>query len=430
MDIEDLLSRFAVALGIGVLIGLERGWRTREADSGSRTAGIRTFTITALLGGILGALAQASGGASVAGGLVLGLGFAAYAAVMAVFFRDENRQTGTFSATTAVAAMLTLALGAYALLGELRIAAAAAVATAGLLAMREVLHGWVERITWPELRSALVLLAMTFIVLPIVPDDPVGPFGGVNPRQVWVIAIVLAGASFAGYLGVKYLGASHGVLLAAAAGGLVSSTAVTLTNARRAAAGEGSPRLLAAGASLATAISFARVVAIVAALNPRLLVLIAPPLGAAAIVAVGFAVVSAYWRKEDHRDSQAIEFRNPFAFWSVVGFALLLGAIIVIGRVLGERLGTMGAVVGAAALGLADVDAVTVSMARLAPQPLSAESASYAIMAAVATNTVSKLVMAAAIGRGRFAAEVAVMSVAAIIVASAALWVVVMLVGA
>jgi uncharacterized membrane protein (DUF4010 family) len=238
---------------------------------------------------------------------------------------------------------------------------------------------------------------------------------------------VLAGASFAGYLAVKYLGASHGVLLAAAAGGLVSSTAVTLTNARRAAAGEGSPRLLAAGASLATAISFARVVAIVAALNPRLLVLIAPPLGAAAIVAVGFAVVSAYWRKQDHRDSQAVEFRNPFAFWSVVGFALLLGAIIVIGRILGERLGTMGAVVGAAALGLADVDAVTVSMARLAPQPLSAESASYAIMAAVATNTVSKLVMAAAIGRGRFAAEVAVMSIASIIAASAALWVVLVL---
>lgn len=427
MDIEDLLSRFAVALGIGLLIGLERGWRTREAGAGSRTAGIRTFAITGLLGGILGALAQAWGGASAAGGLVLGLGFAAYAAVMAVFFRDENRQTGTLSATTAVAAMLTLALGAYALVGELRIAAAAAVATAGLLAMREVLHAWVERITWPELRSALVLLAMTFIVLPVVPDDSVGPFGGVNPRQVWVIAIVLAGASFAGYIAVKYLGASHGVLLAAAAGGLVSSTAVTLTNARRAAAGEGSPRLLAAGASLATAISFARVVAIVAALNPRLLVLIAPPLGAAALVAAGFAVVSVYWRKEDHRDSQAIEFRNPFGFWSVVGFALLLGAIIVIGRVLGERLGTMGAVVGAAALGLADVDAVTVSMARLAPQPLSAQSATYAILAAVATNTLSKLAIAAAIGRGRFAAEVAVMSVASIIAASAALWVVVVL---
>jgi uncharacterized membrane protein (DUF4010 family) len=421
MDIQDLLVRFGVALGTGLLIGIERGWRAREAEAGSRTAGIRTFAITGLLGGVLGALAEQSGDATAAG-LVLGLGFAAYAAAMTVFFREENRQTESLSATTAVASMVTLALGAYALIGDLRIAAAAGVATAGLLALREDLHGWVERITWPELRSGLVLLAMTFIVLPIVPDDPIGPFGGVNPRQVWVIAIVLAGVSFFGYAAVKYLGASHGVLLAAAAGGLVSSTAVTATNARRAAAGEGSPRLLAAGVALATAISFARVVAIVAALNPALLVLTAPPLVAAGVVATAFAVVLAYWRKGGDRDSQTVEFRNPFGFWSVVGFAALLGAVIVIGRVLGERLGTTGAVVGAAALGLADVDAVTVSMARLAPQPLGVHSASYAILAAVASNTLTKLAIGAAVGRGWFAVEVAAMSLGSIFAAAVALW--------
>ena len=113
---------------------------------------------------------------------------------------------------------------------------------------------------------------MTFIALPLVPDDPVGPFGGVNPREIWLIAIVLAGVSFLGYAAVKYFGERHGVLLAAAAGGLVSSTAVTLANARRAAAGEGSPQLLAAGVSLATAVSFVRVLAIVAVLRPSLLV--------------------------------------------------------------------------------------------------------------------------------------------------------------
>lgn len=421
MDIQDLLVRFGVALGIGLLIGIERGWRAREAEAGSRTAGVRTFAITSLLGGVLGALGGQVGDATAAG-LVLGLGFAAYAAAMTVFFREENRQTESLSATTAVASMVTFALGAYALIGDLRIAAAAGVAAAGLLALREDLHGWVERITWPELRSGLVLLAMTFIVLPIVPDDPVGPFGGVNPRQVWVIAIVLAGVSFFGYAAVKYLGASHGVLLAAAAGGLVSSTAVTATNARRAAAGEGSPRLLAAGVALATAISFARVVAIVAALNPALLVLTAPPLVAAGVVATAFAVVLAYWRTGGDQDSQTVEFRNPFGFWSVVGFAVLLGAVIVIGRVLGERLGTTGAVVGAAALGLADVDAVTVSMARLAPQPLGVHSASYAILAAVASNTLTKLAIGAAVGRGWFAVEVAAMSLGSIFAAGVALW--------
>lgn len=420
MDIEELVSRFAVALGVGLLIGLERGWTTRTADPGSRTAGIRTFAVTALLGGVTAALARTVDGAGAA--LVLGLGFAAYATAITLFCRDENRQTGSLSATTAVAAMLTFALGAYALLGDLTIAAAVSVATAGLLAMRGILHDWVERITWPELRSALVLLAMTFIILPIVPAEPVGPFGGVVLREVWLIAIVLAGVSFAGYLAVKYFGASHGILLAAFAGGLVSSTAVTATNARRAAEGEGAPRLLAAGVALAAAVSFLRVIAIVAVLNTPLLILVAPPLGAAVVTAAAFALGSVYLRKSDEQASHEVAFRNPFGFWSVVGFAALLGAIIMIGRFLGEGLGPVGAVIGAAALGLADVDAVTVSMTRLAPQPLSAQVAAYAILAAVASNTMAKLALGAVLGRGRFAVLVAIMSLAAIMTAGVALW--------
>jgi uncharacterized membrane protein (DUF4010 family) len=160
----------------------------------------------------------------------------------------------------------------------------------------------------------------------------------------------------------------------------------------------------------------------VAALNPALLVLVGPALAAAAVVATGFALLSVYWRQSQEGEAQAVKFRNPFGFWSVVGFALLLGAIIVIGRLLGEHLGTTGAVVGAAALGLADVDAVTVSMARLAPQPLDPHSASYAILAAVVSNTASKLAIGAVIGRGRFAAEVAMMSLASMLVGGMAFW--------
>src|SRR6516165_6911399 len=220
MDLQELISRLAVALGIGLLIGLERGWRRRGATPGSRAAGIRTFALSGLLGGVIAALAQAlpkqeSGGvASLA--IVLGVAFAAYSAVIALFARDENQAAGNFSATTAIAGMLTFALGAYALLGDMRIAAGAAVAATALLAAREELHGWVEQITWPELRSAVVLLAMTFIGLPILPDAPLGPFGGVNPREVWLIAIVLASVSFLGYAAVKYFGARRGLLLAAA----------------------------------------------------------------------------------------------------------------------------------------------------------------------------------------------------------------------
>jgi uncharacterized membrane protein (DUF4010 family) len=422
MSLQDLLSHFAVALGIGLLIGLERGWKARRDLPGSRTAGFRTFTITGLLGGSVGAIAQAlGGGTSVSGAVVLGLGFAAYALVITLFCLEENRADKSFSATTAIAAMLTFALGAYAMVGDLRVAGAAAIAATIILAAREQMHGWLKQITELELRSALILLAMTFIILPVVPDDPIGPFGGVNPREVWLIAIVLAGVSFLGYAAVKYFGQRHGVLIAAAAGGLVSSTAVTAANAQHAAAGEGAPRVLAAGVAVATAVSLLRVMAISAALKPMLLWFIAPPLLAGAGVAVAYALLSVYWRREKSTRQQAVKFRNPFGLLSVIGFAVFLAAIILLGRALGEGLGATGAIVGALALGLADVDAVTVSMSRLVPQPLSAQNASLAILAAVLSNTLSKVFIAVTAGRGRFAVEIAIMSAASLAAAGLAL---------
>lgn len=423
MDRIELFSDFAVALGIGLLIGLERGWSTREHRPGSRTAGIRTFAIVGLLGAAAGALAQSLGGAaSAGGGLALGLCFATFGAAMSFFCIEENRADKSFSATTAIAGMLTFALGAYASIGDRTVAGAVAVAAAVLLASRQQMHGWLRKISETELRSALILLAMTFIALPVVPDDPVGPFGGVNPREIWLIAIVLAGVSFLGYAAVKYFGARHGVLIAAAAGGLVSSTAVTAANARRAAAGEGTPLMLAAGVALASAVSFVRVAAIVTALKPALLPLLLPPLAAATLVAACFAIISVYWRRQKAAGSQAVKFRNPFGFWSVVSFAVLLAAIVLAGRALGEWLGAAGAILGSLALGLADVDAVTVSMARLAPQPLSPQSAVLAILAAVLSNTLSKIAIGAIIGRGAFAAEIAAMAAGCIAAAGVAFW--------
>jgi uncharacterized membrane protein (DUF4010 family) len=421
MDLQELLSRFAVALGIGLLIGLERGWRTREIQSGSRTAGIRTFAVSGLLGAVAAALSQAAGTGA---GFVLGASFAAFAAVMIVFCREENRASGNFSATTAIAGILTFSLGAFALIGDMRVAAAAAVATAGILAAREDIHGWVERITWPELRSALVLLAMTFIVLPIVPDDPIGPFGGVNPREIWLIAIVLAAVSFLGYLGVRVLGTRRGLLVASAAGGLASSTAVTVANARHSIAGEGDPALLAGGVALASAISFLRVTVIVAVLHWALLQLVAPPLVAATVVAVALSLLPLRWRTgRNNKAAQRTAFRNPFAFWSVVGFAIFLGIIVVACRAISERAGATGAILGAAAMGIADVDAITVSIASLGSRVLSDQSAAFAILSAVATNMLAKLAIGVAIGSGSFALYLGIVSLACFAAAGIALWV-------
>ncbi len=422
MEIDQLLYRLATALGIGLLIGLERGWKTRAAAPGTRAAGFRTFAQCGLLGGLAAALAQAMGSA-VAAGLVLGLSFAAYAAVFAVFERDAARAAGGYSATTIIAGLLTFLLGAYAVIGDARASAAAAVVAAGILASRAQIHSWVAGMTWPELRSVLVLLAMSFIVLPILPASNVGPSGGVNLREVWLIAIVLAAVSFLGYGAVKYFGARSGVLLSALAGALVSSTAVALTSAHRAAAHEGEPLLLAAGVAMASAVSFLRVIAIVAVIKPELLALIAPVLAAPTLLATLYAVHAVYWRgavsSETPRPSQ---FANPFAFWPVFGFAVFLGAVIVLGRVIGDAFGAQGALFGAAGLGLADVDAVTIALSRLVPVPLEGFAASLGILAAVASNMLSKLAMAIFIGRGRFAVELSVVTVGCWIAGMAALW--------
>ena len=321
MDFEVLLPRVALALGIGLLIGLERGWRTRAAESGSRTAGVRTFAISGLLGGISGATAQAPSLAP--GSIILSVGIAAYALVITVFCREENRAEGTFSATTAIAGILTFTLGAYAVVGDERIAAAAAVAAAALLAIREELHGLVAKITWPELRSGLLLLAMTSIALPIMPSNPIGPFGGVNPREVWIIAIVLAFVSFIG----------------------------------------GCQRPVAA------AVSFLRLSAIAAALQPSLLLTAGPALIGGAAAAIGFGLMEAFWLNKNVPRVNAVKFRNPFG----------------------------------------DVDLVTIAMARLPSGILSLEGAAYAILAAVASDTVSKVAIGL-IGRGRFAAQIGIMA--------------------
>jgi uncharacterized membrane protein (DUF4010 family) len=414
-ETEALLSRVGLAFGIGLLIGLERGWTTRDMQPGTRVAGVRTFGISGLLGGLIAAL---TGGAEtslgVGAAVLLGLGFATFSTVIAIYSRSASSVRNNHSATTAIAAMLTFMLGAYAVLGSPAVAAAAAVAAAGVLAVREGIHRWIAHITRRELESALALLAMSFIALPVVPDRAIGPFGGVNLREVWIIAIVLASISFAGYIAVKYFGERRGVMISAAFGGIVSSTAVAVSNARRASAGEGSAPLLAAATALAMAVSFARVIAITAVLQPILATSVAVPLLAAAAVAVAFALLQARSHKPAATSQEAV-FRNPFGFWMVIGMAAIMGVLIVASRLISERFGDSGAIAGAATMGLFDVDAMTVSMARLAPESLTARAATLAILVGVTSNTIVKVLIAASLGGRRFALHVAAICLACLI---------------
>jgi uncharacterized membrane protein (DUF4010 family) len=213
---------------------------------------------------------------------------------------------------------------------------------------------------------------------------------------------------------MKIVGATRGVLLAAAAGGLVSSTAVMASNARRAATGEGAPRILAAGAMLATAISILRTIAVVGALNRPVLMAVVAPLAAAGAAAIASAFLLALRKGSTDRDGEGTPLRNPFDLKTVFGFAVLLAAMEVTARVLAEQFGGAGALVGALVAGLADVDAVTVSMTKLAPATLTAQAAALAVLVAVASNTLSKVAIGVTVGRGWFAVAVLAASAASL----------------
>ena len=259
---DPLIARLGLALAIGLLVGLERGWRERDAPDRSRTAGIRTFGISGLLGGVLAALAQALGGVSVLVG-----GFVVFAAVFAGYKVREATRDEDFSVTAVIAGLAVFSLGALAVVGDYRSAAAGGAALAAVLASREILHGLLKRLTWSELRSALVLAVMTAIVLPLLPNRTIDPWGGLNPWEIWLFTVLIASISFAGYVAVRVLGSARGLLVSSLAGAVVSSTAVTVALAQNAKSGA-NPLRLAGAASLAAMVSVVRVCTVVLIIAP------------------------------------------------------------------------------------------------------------------------------------------------------------------
>ena len=396
MDAVDLFQRLGVALAIGLLVGIERGWQLRAEAEGERTAGLRTFALSGLLGGIAAALTL------VTAPVTLGLIALAYTAAFTAFHLLEASRDNNFSVTGVVAGILTFALGAYAVLGDLTEAVAGAVAMTALLALKQPLHRFVGALSWVEIRAGLILLAMTFLLLPILPDRPVDPWGAVNPREIWLFAILMAAVSFAGYWAVKLVGERSGIAVAGLAGGLASSTATTLTLARMSKASPGGETLLAGGILLAGAVMFVRVAAIAGAVRPALLPSLAPPvIGAAlAFLALGFVLVR---RGGDGAARAGLKLDNPFELATVLKFSAFVAVVMAVTTVVNAWVGAAGTFVVAAASGLADVDAITLSMARLAGDAIDNGTATLAITLAAAVNSVVKVVFAATAGTPRLA---------------------------
>ena len=392
MGQEELFRRLAVALAIGLLIGLERGWQTREESDYQRTAGLRTFALTGLLGGICGLMSVVSSP------IVLAAGLIAFTGALVVFGYLEATAETNFSATSVVAGILTFVLGAYATLGNETVAVAAAVAMAILLALRETLHSWVRTVTWPEIRSVLVLLAMSFLLLPILPNRPVDPWQVLNPAEIWLLAILIAAVSFAGYVAVRVLGERNGIAVAAVAGGLASSTATTLSFARLAREHPEGVRLLAGGILLSGVTMLVRVVVLAGLLNPALLWPLAGPAAAAAAVLLLWAAVLLWARRGAAPEAPSLSIKNPFELATVLKLAALIAAIMLVAKVAAWKAGTAGLYLLAAVSGIADVDALTLSMARLAGPQVAVANAATAILVAVSVNTASKAVIAASVG--------------------------------
>ncbi|MBL8571046.1 MAG: DUF4010 domain-containing protein [Phreatobacter sp.] len=416
----ELFQRFGVALAIGALVGAERHWRNRDEEDGQRTAGLRTFTMIGMFGGAAGALELALRAGGRADGLIVVGLFVPFAAAFTLFHYREQMADRNFSVTTVIAAMLTYGLGALAVLGDLRLAGAAGVVLAGVLAARETLHRFIEAVTYPELRSAIVLLAMTFVILPLVPDDPIGPFGGVAPARIWTLAILVAAISFAGYVAVKLMGEAHGELVAGAVGGLLSSTAVTVANARRSSAevSDASAASLAAGALGAGVVSYLRTGGLVIALAPALVWQVAPPLAVAALVMAGAAFLFARNDAGTHETSAPT---NPFDLFKVLQLALLLAAIAFATRAAAQVFGDSGVIGVAAVTGLGDVDAPVITAAGLAGKGVSLETAAIAMLVAALSNTLAKAAYGIALGARRFGWLFGLGSLAAI-GAGAATW--------
>jgi uncharacterized membrane protein (DUF4010 family) len=393
MNMLDLAFRLGLALAIGFVIGLERGWRERDEEEGQRTAGLRTFALTGLLGGVLGAL-SIGGDRS-----LLAAAFAILGAVLGVFFWREGQKHEDLSATTFVAALVTFALGAFAVLGDTTIAAGAAVATLLLLANKETLHGWLARITWPELRSGLLLAAMTFIALPLLPDRTIDPWQAINPHEIWLMTILIAAVSFAGYAAVKIAGPQRGLVLAATLGGLVASTAVTLSLARLARASAAHVRMLSGAILAAGAVMLLRVLAVVALLNSPLASALAPVLLAGAVASglIAAVLVGGHVQQSAGQSSDLV-MRNPFEISEVLRFGALLAVVMAAVTLARQAYGDGGLFGVAAMSGLADVDALTLSAARL-DVPLTV--AADAILIAIAVNTLAKTAYAGYAGGAR-----------------------------
>ncbi|HEU5181869.1 MAG TPA: DUF4010 domain-containing protein [Candidatus Polarisedimenticolia bacterium] len=388
------LARLAAALLIGFLIGLDRE-RAEIRKHRHLFAGIRTFPLIALAGALSILLLDTVGPWLVIASflMVSGVALISYLRISA---------EGNVGSTTEVAALATFLLGCLAGRGDLVLAGAAGVVVAVLLAAKPRLERFSRAITPEELAATLELAVISVIVLPLLPTRGYGPGEVLNPRDIWLVVVLVCALSFAGFVATRLLGEKRGLLFSGMAGGLVSSTAVTLAMSQRARAGQRAYRLIAAAVVLASGMMAIRMLALVGALKAKMIPRLAFPLLAMAAAAGLIALL--LQRGSDRATSEdSTELRNPFSLKAALTFGLFYALTLVLLHVARKYLGTSGTFVAAALGGLVDVDAVTIALAHAGPAAEGGwRQPAAAVTLAAVVNTTVKAVIAMVSGAGRF----------------------------
>ncbi|MGO4915856.1 MgtC/SapB family protein [Pseudogemmobacter sp. W21_MBD1_M6] len=417
MDHFDIFIRLGLALAIGLLLGLERGWHGRKAAEGDRTAGIRTFALTGLLGGICGWLAVLTTPVFPA------LAFLALGALLAVSYWVSVKEDNDLGFTTEIALLLTFVLGVVSLLGEMAPAVAVAVVAALLLSMKPKLHSWIRHIRRLELEAVFKLALISGVVLPLLPDQGYGPGAVLNPYELWWAVVIVAGLSFVGYFAIRLAGAGVGILATGIFGGLASSTSTTLALARLARANDSMTDIAAAGIIVAGSVTFLRILALVGVFEPSLIVPLALPMGAMALT--GLAGAALVYRATDRKQGpkgRIGSISNPFELTTALAFGAILAVVLLVVHYLKDWLGMRGVYAAATLSGISDVDALTISVSRLVGEDLLARHAAIAIFIAVSVNTAVKGGISMVAGNTHLGLRVIAVYAAVIGVGSIGLW--------
>ena len=385
----------AGALMIGLVIGLERGWQLRGLADGTRVAGLRTFALIGLLGGVTGQIAESMAAPVVA------VGLAGLALLLALGYWRFGRNRQSLGITTEVAALLTFLLGVLASAGQPLLAVAGGVVSAVLLGFKPRLHALVKQIDAPELRAILQLALISAVILPLLPNSGYGPWDVLNPRQLWLMVVLISAIGFVGHFAVRLVGAQRGVMLTGLFAGLASSTALTLTLSRAAREQPAFSRVFAAAVVLASTTMFPRLLVLVGAISPALLPRILMPVGVITVAGIMASLALALYAKQGRTPPSQAPMQKPFALATALRFALLLALVMVAAEALRRYAGDVGVYSVAFISGLTDVDAITLSILQMVERELAPNVAEQAILIAALANTTVKMGLAVVIARGR-----------------------------